>query len=524
MKNINEKIIGEYNQIAESPTGNVWEKIERGIETENNETPKRPRKFLLKPLIAAAVCVALVTTAFAAAPLIFKMIGSNIGFFNTEKQTRYSQYQEMLKEYSAEVNITQELDGISFTIDNIAVDDNFINIFYTIKSEYNLYEYIQGKCNEYYKKGDGSMWWLKPDMHEFTIKMFTPLLDYRLPDITADYGENYNNYKNFDSLDSYVVSDYEIKGAQKMLISEELPEVFTLEIFSSKFHADTIDIFNFINVPLTIDRTAAAIKTINIYPNVSGIFTGEGGNYGGGNGAMSIREDDFITHDVTVKKVSLSPLGNVIVFEERAEKYRSLFNQYALMDDKGNYLRRNVHIRRDRPSYGEQTEETFADEIFGIDETTEYLKLIPYTTRHSYEWTDDTKLETGEYFEDVWNDYADKDSLPKRLRFSNKGVLTVESIEMSDNVLTVVYSLEGVGDMETTWLNAVYYEDKTEELRNINTQMMLSRLYDSETKKYTETMAFTESDVDMNEYIKGVSVRYSEIDLLEDEAIIIPLK
>jgi hypothetical protein len=58
----------------------------------------------------------------------------------------------------------------------------------------------------------------------------------------------------------------------------------------------------------------------------------------------------------------------------------------------------------------------------------------------------------------------------------------------------------------------------------MDTQCTINTFYDSETKKYTSTISFYDHTVDIDEYLKGVGVRYSEIDLLENESIIIPLK
>ena len=270
----------------------------------NNSGQKKRFALKLKPAVVTAIIAAmLVTAAAASAPFIFKMLGSDIGFFNTDKQTRYSPYQETLKKYSTKVNITQEQDGISFTIDNIAVDDNFINIFYTIKSDYNLYDAIQNWCIDFYKIKTASMWYMNPDMRDMTFDLFIPVLDYKISGIDTELNEKFGNFSNFDSRDFYVVSDNEIKVAQKMLISEELPDEFTIDIFISSLTNGYIsENLQFVNIPLTIDRTATSIQTVNVYPNINAVFTGAG------------RGDKIISHDITVEKVSRSPLGNVIVF------------------------------------------------------------------------------------------------------------------------------------------------------------------------------------------------------------------
>lgn len=510
-KNITRNILNEYGVIAETPNDNLWEKIENGINSVDiKQQTKKTRKYLMKPVLAAAMCLMLITTAVAAAPFIFKMLGSNIGFFETDKETRYSPYQEKLKKYSVEVNITQEQDGISFTIDNIAVDDNFINIFYTIKSEYNIYEYIQ---NWYVKRDGGqiieSRWYNNPKYHDFALSEFTPVLDYRLPDIENG---NSGNRNNFDSLDNYAVSDYEIKGAQKMLISEELPDIFNIEIFINDY--DFYENLSFVNINLTIDRTETSIKTSNIYPNVSAVLTGK-----------MLNKDEIITHDITVEKISMSPLGNVIVFSEKAEN-TELFWDYVLMDDKGNYLERNFNGMRFR-AWESADKETvrFADEIYGIDEDTEYLRLIPFTKNSDFTWIDGvTKVETGEYYSDIRDAYADKHNLPAKLRHTNKSVVNIESIETLNDTVTVTYSVEGVaGYTNMNFLfNLVLYD-------NVNSDrfpvQMFRNFYDAETKKYTTTITLPGFESDISEVVKGVGISsYFEITLLEDEAIIIPLK
>ena len=474
---------------------------------------KNTRKRLMKPILVFAMCIIFITTAVAAAPMIFKMLGSNISFFNTDKQTRYSPYQETLKKYSTKVNITQEQNGISFTIDNIAVDDNFINIFYTIKSEYNLYEYIQ----EWFVKYDGgktieSKWYSNTKYHDFALYQLTPILDYRLPGIN---GENSGNRNNFDSLDSYAVSDYEIKGAQKMLISEELPEIFDIEIFINAYNFH--DHLAFVNIPLTIDRTATSVKTKNIYPNVSAVVSGK---------SFNSKYQDLIAHDITVEKISMSPLGNVIVFREEPGENTELFWDYVLMDDKGNYLERNYNGMRFRTwnPAGKESVARFAYEIYGIDENTEYLKLIPFIRINDYTWIDGvTKTETGEYYSDLFSAYADKDKLPVKLRHTNKSVLNIETIETVNDTVTITYTVEGVWGYDNMnfvfW--PVYYDGV--DLSDTPTQMM-RHYYDAETKTHTQTIIIPGLAGDISDFVKGVSAQYYDIDLLEDEAVIIPLK
>ena len=519
-KNITEKIINEYTAIAETPNGEIWKKIENRInKTDIAAHNKKNNKSILKPILVTAILVVFVTTAVAAAPLILKMLGSEIDFFNSDKQTKYAPYQETLKKYSTEVNITQEQDGMSFTVDNIAVDDNFINIFYTIKSEYNLYESIQQWCINFYKKNDASMWYMNPNMRDVTIDLSIPALDYKISGVDTELDERFGNFGNFDSRDFYVVSDFEIKVAQKMLISEELPEVFTIDIFLSNINNGYIaENLKFINIPLTIDRTATAIKTANIYPSINRIFTG------------SSRGDNIIFHNVTIKKISMSPLGNVIVFEENmgnkiisSPMDRLLFNDYILIDDKGNYLERN-YIWRDMRFFGNTDIIRFSDEIYGIDENTEYIKLIPFTRATSLSWTDGvTKTETGEYYSDIWNAYADKYNLPQKLRCSNKTVLNIELIEITYNTITTVYSVEGIaGYTENFYIAPVYYDNDMN--YNYSGTILQNKLYDAETGKHTLILTYPDSTVDMRESVKGIKTSYDEINLLEDESIIIPLK
>lgn len=92
--------------------------------------PARPRLRVLRTaLAAAALCVALPVTVLAATGELLPMIEGAIAFFRTDAATTLDSIQNTFEAYNAAVALEKTDAGVTFTVDNISVDDNFINLF-----------------------------------------------------------------------------------------------------------------------------------------------------------------------------------------------------------------------------------------------------------------------------------------------------------------------------------------------------------------------------------------------------------
>ena len=123
-------------QIAKDENWEIPNEIDNNISKllKNIEEPKTVRKRPLKvAILVASLSILTITTAFA--------IENIIEYFNYNKNSEYISSKEELETFGSVVSLTSKDKGIEFKLDNISVDDNYINIFYTIKGEKSIDEY-----------------------------------------------------------------------------------------------------------------------------------------------------------------------------------------------------------------------------------------------------------------------------------------------------------------------------------------------------------------------------------------------
>jgi len=527
MKNIKHKIIERFSEIAvsESPSGDILERIQNNVNMADiKQENKKAGKLMLKPILAAVMCVMLITTAVAATPLILKMLGSDIDFFNHDKQTRYSADAEIIKQHSSKVGLTAKGSGFSFTVDNIAYDGTFLSIFYTIKKDINIREEIKEQRwiisswksendnfiereavwnNEIYMEIPGYI--ERPDYTEENIQEFIGTNPYELLHDTLKYIIR----------DGYFVSDYELKGMQRYIITEDLPDIFDIEISytSGKYFADYLARPK---IRLTVDISESKVEKLVVTPNISAVTVQKNMNYIEG-----------LKHDITIDRVSISPLGNVLAFTEKGgndELNRELFNNYFVVDDKGNFYGKADHYLTSRNDW--EKDAFVMVEFYGdIPSDAQYLKLIPYN--------DSPIPEIIKFIGENPEDYPAPDpreyygeskayisDLPYSFKQNEHGSVIIESCVVTEQDITVTYKYDG---MVIPPFIIVTDGDKS-----ISPAGQLSSIgepaYNRNTNSYTDTWTITKSIENVQELVKGLKVVQYYVELLEEQAIIIPLK
>ena len=527
MKNsdyIKEKITREF-AVEKAP--DIWEKIEGGITSaETNQKTVKKRKRLMKPILVAAMFLFLVTAAAASAPLILKMLGGDIGFFDSQKQMRYSADQELIKRYSSEVGLSAEKDGFSLTVDNIAFDGTFLNVFYTIKSEKNLLEETKE---------------ITKDFNNPYIAINALMVnEVRLEIPGYEFLNDRNGYENQDG---YFASDYELKGARRYTITKNLPEVFDIEISYHYFYnrlefwdkyrgedgiADPVPI----SVSLTVDMSESKIEAVVVAPNLNAAirqprfarfsdeYESEYEDY------RRILAGDFdededieienidikyladkypseVVHNIIIDRVKMSPLGNILVMTEKGGESpvnRELLNKYYIVDDKGKFYGRTNFYMTSRNDW--EKDETSVVEFYGsAPDDIQYLKLVPYNGG----------LDFGVL------DYAELNNLPKKLNFSKYGSVTIESCEITDEAVTFTYRCEGM--VEEPLFTLV--DENKNHLSNYSWIMPAA---DRNANLYTLVYTFKKPLENAKDIVKGIGLYCMDIELLDDQAVIIPLK
>lgn len=260
-----------------------------------NMRKKNVRKIRKVPAAWVAVVLLLVITPVIvfASPIIVNMTEGAISYFSAPKEFRYMSKQAEYEKYNAKVGISCEDNGITITLDNIAVDDNYINVFYTLKSM----EPIELRGSE-----DTPLNWRL----RFTAPVFWYKADGRYIEPAAQI-----------ETDAYLVDQYTMKGMQRFALLDQLSDNFNLEMYTD----EVLNTQGRWHIAVNVDKGNVAVESTTVMPNLRAtVKTGWDGTY---------------THHVTVKKVSVSPFGSQIVLSERGDNN---LDNFAIRDDQGNYL------------------------------------------------------------------------------------------------------------------------------------------------------------------------------------------
>lgn len=266
------------------------------VMTENLVHRKRRRRRSVSFVALAAVVALMITTSVMvfATPIGVQMTEGAISYFNAPKEFKHLSKQVAYEKYNSSVDIGCEDKGIRLNLDNIAVDDNYINVFYTLESE----DPIKLLGDEETPMKWRLQWtavhfWFKADG-----KYISPAAQ--------------------NETEGYLVDEYTMKGMQRFALTDHLGDNFDLAIYTNNIW----DKEGQWHMAVNVDKSSVAVESNTVMPNQKAKVTSGWG-------------DKTTTHDITVKKVSISPFGAQVVLSERGE---NIFDYFALRDDKGRYL------------------------------------------------------------------------------------------------------------------------------------------------------------------------------------------
>lgn len=493
------------------------ERIISKIEEKLKVTVKKPVLKIKPVLITALILVLLVPAVLASAPAIIKIIGGDIAFFDTDKQTRYSADQEIIKKYSSKVGVTAEENGCSLTVDNIAFDGTFFSIFYTIKKEADIVEETMAKVEKWDRK------LIKSDSMIIQNAMVLNSVSLHIQDIELVH-DPYIYVMN----DGYLVSNHELRSVIRFIITDDLPEVFDVKIEYYN-QANDVDSATVLSIPLTVDRSESIINAMKSKNPVSASVTqrrvfsdtvmseeekriyagdiGEGDEVTIQKAEPDGRLPGNVTHNITIEKVNISPLGNIIVMSEEGidnPVNKELFSQYYITDNKGNFYGKLSNEMNHRKEYKE--DKTVMTEFLGsVPVDTEYLKLIPYNENRII-------TENG-----ISISYASPDSLPVLLPYSEYGSISLEECVVIGNDVTIKYKTEG-------FVGSIFFSLCDENKKSLHGYSWNLPVYDRSTATYTLTYRFGDSSGNVKDMLKYIALYGMSVELLDDQAVIIPLE
>lgn len=301
------------------------------------------RMIYMKYRILRAVSVAIVLTAvlgtsvFAMTPKGQEVIGSIISYFQSDKAVEISDIEELSK-YNKAVGANDTKNGCMLTLDNVAVDDNFIHIFYTVTLDTPFFD-EEGKYNS---------------LNEKVL----------CKDIVCRLNGEPLGFANHNIYDGYYKDPNTYKGVCKYNISTmAVPDNFNLELYAKTETVDC-DLYaekliipksekeKIIYISADIDKSDIKINTIQKNVNKKLDWTG-----------------------AELEKIIFSPFGNQLVLKTIANGDDDMvfLDNFALYDENGVFL----DILNTDLSYNGIGESRNSFEFLKADKNIRQLNFVP---------------------------------------------------------------------------------------------------------------------------------------------------
>lgn len=460
-------------QIAKEENWELPNEIDNNISKllKNIDEPKTVRKRTLKvAMLVASLSLFTITTTFG--------IENIIEYFNYNKNSEYISSKEQLETFGSVVNLTSKYKGIEFKLDNISVDDNYINIFYTIKGEKSI--------DEYYK--------------EYSTEEKPKEAKYANPFINLEVDKRKLKNLVMQEYEAVYISENELKGMQRINVSNyNIKNNFNLKIYTNEIFMQEGDW----TVSTNIDKSKAITETrkYNVNKNIE-IKNKE----------YSVTEEkEFdVTHYLNIDKVIISPFGNEIVVKEKVDADFTkldaiapidLAGEFALVDENNNYLELISKGTIGHDSSIDRVTNSFEFKL--KDKNTKLLRLVPI----KYIGKENKLLEIH-----------DIDKLPITFERNEYGKIIIEDIQTSDTKITYTYSSNGFVPYDVV----LSFFDENE--KEVGFSCNVIDYKHKDTNKTTITLKLDGNDLDKISKIKKISVyNDTKMRLLYDEAIEIDL-
>lgn len=303
-------------------------------------TPARWRRAMAAAAVAAAVALGG-TAVLAATGGLLPMVEGTIRFFTGGEETNLDSIQAAFEACNAAVDASVTDQGITFTVENVSVDQNFINIFGRLTAQDSIRELAEqhnwpadmhedgsrGEAYQYYRHG----------LPESDLQQAAGLFP-----VARVNGKVYGFDASLkDACNFYLEDDHTLAFARRILLAEALPDSFTMEILPAYATDENGEYQQLmerrgdwtIAVSLDIAATQSAVRAVQ-----------PGGIALGGAGTLDL------------KNFQWTPLGTVLCVDEHVrpvagtgdaegrfpdyaqeEGYLSM-GQVAVRDDLGNWL------------------------------------------------------------------------------------------------------------------------------------------------------------------------------------------
>ncbi|MGL5693423.1 MAG: DUF4179 domain-containing protein [Peptostreptococcaceae bacterium] len=445
-ENVRLKLDDTYKQILES------EKYSK----------KSIKKVTKVATIAATITTLTLSTGFA--------LEYMIEYFKVNQGSKYISTQEGVNSLNKVVNKSVTDKNIEFTVDSVAADDNYINIFYTIKSDKNIKE-----IEEWYE----DPLFAKPHM------------------MLLANGEELYETTMIEGEASYI-SDTELKGIRRLNITHyDIPNKFNLDINIDEIFTQEGNW----KIAMEIDKTEA-VKNSKKY-NINKDFIVR-------KRYEDNKETITVDHEVNIDKVVISPLGNQIVVKENIKEIKPEWSpyigyQFALFDQDGHQL--------DTIDKGAVENPGITVNSYEFINTNKELTSLKYVPIQYNEDVEDKRLGAKSI-----------DSLPIEFKVSKNGKWVIDKIDIKDSEILIHARKEGFV-YNGLLASLIYCDENGEQIEfDVESSPLSDVANDRNNKNQIYSIKFSEKFKDGINRIKSIDMDSEErIELSIDQAVEIDL-
>jgi hypothetical protein len=428
-----------------------------------NRQRRKPKTILVRVLAAAALMLVLAAATTFAGPYVAQMAGGVIDYFNAPHAFKDLSKQAVYEQYNSKVGISTTDQGITLTVDNIAMDDNYILVFYTLHQDKPIK--LLGES------GDPEQW----------------RFNWTAPYFWFNENGRYLEPPAQGEVEAYLEDACTLKGMQRFAVMKTLSDTVNLEIYTEEIFGKQGQW----HIALSVDKSTVAAKSLTVTPNLQARVTTDWNRK--------------YKHDITIEKVAVSPFGSQIVIGERGN---NPFSQFALRDENGHYLTVIPAAVSGGSLFNFLLKFHNSFEFIGGSTGMRELTLIPIVSGADDDNLPPPKLQT-----------VDIGTYPVRMPVSELGGFVLDSLDISTEKAVATLHQEGAVQImsPTLWL-------LDENGQRLDFAAFEDTDYNRETGEITVTQYFRGVSQDDLTKIKKAGYFTRPQRLNEDEAVTVKLK
>jgi|GEM_PF-4285343 len=391
----------------------------------NTARPKKVPVRVVRLLIAAAIVLAFSALAYGTTELIrsmrsetesvlYVMQKGEIDYFKSAKNNQgtpipqplmYGDLEPVLSQFSAPVGQTVESSGMTLTLEAVAVDDSFINVFFTAVYDKPLDWIVPGMQQD--PSVDPAEGVVIIPAHWVLSQALPRLYETTCVYVDESTGETTSiplteSEMMAGAVDAFMIDAQTVKLMARWITPAELPDVFSLSMAIAGGNHTGDASFEF---DLLIDKSAPSKLTRRAEPQILTFDTVEG------------------KRTLDLRRVTLSPFGGVITIGSQgtrdSDNIQLSFEDFVITDDKGNAV--NL-LRSGNMDNNTKIMAGLSPESLSIS----FIPVLPLWDDNK-EWTNDDAIAYR------------VDDFETKIMTSSLGGFTLESFDIDSSMLTWVF-------------------------------------------------------------------------------------